>query len=73
MDRIIREAECRSCTGLSRTTRWEMERKGLFPKRVIVRGHMIGWLESELVAWITERKAARGDLGTPRLADRATD
>ena len=59
MERILRERECRQLTGLSRTTRWELERKGLFPKRIPVKGHTIGWAETELLAWVAERKAAR--------------
>lgn len=59
MERIVREAECRRLTGLSRTTRWTLERQGRFPKRVPVEGHTIGWLETELLAWIMERKAER--------------
>ncbi len=64
MERIVREAECRRLTGLSRTTRWTLERQGRFPKRVPMEGHTIGWLETELMAWIMERKAARAGLTT---------
>ncbi|HDI6148288.1 TPA: AlpA family phage regulatory protein, partial [Escherichia coli] len=32
-DRIIREEECRRLTGICRTTRYMMERKGVFPAR----------------------------------------
>ena len=59
MERIVREPECRRVTGLSRTTRWNLERQGRFPKRIPMQVHAIGWLESELSAWIMERKAAR--------------
>ena len=32
-DRFVREPECRALTGLSRSTRWRLERSGEFPKR----------------------------------------
>lgn len=32
-DRVIREDECRKLTGVCRTTRYELEKKGNFPSR----------------------------------------
>ena len=54
-ERIVREAERRSVTGLSRTTWWEMERRGDAPKRVLLVGGRVGWRMSELVAWVKSR------------------
>ena len=34
VNRFVREAECKSITGLSRTRRWELEKEGKFPKRI---------------------------------------
>ena len=48
MERIVREAECKRLTGLSRTTRWELERHGHFPQRRRLGVNSVGWLESEL-------------------------
>ena len=59
MSSFIREKECRRMTGLGRTTRWEMERQGLFPKRRPVTDHRIGWCEAELHAWFEARAAGR--------------
>ncbi len=56
---IVREPECRTLTGLSRATRWRLERTGQFPKRRKLSSNTIGWLRSELLAWI----ASRGKLG----------
>ena len=54
-DRFIREPECKRITGLSRTTRWRLERAGLFPKRrQISPGGLIAWLESEVQEWLRE-------------------
>ena len=51
-DRIIREAECRKITGLSRTTRWRRTQTGHFPKGVRISDSIIGWKQSDLQAWI---------------------
>ena len=73
MDRIIREPECRQLTGLSRTTRWVLERRGLFPTRRRLTANSIGWLESELHAWMASRetRGARAPAGAVTAADRA--
>jgi prophage regulatory protein len=58
-ERIVREPECRAITGLSRISRWRMEREGTFPRHVIILGEHKGWLHSELMAWIAGRKTER--------------
>ena len=57
-DRFIREPEVKRITGLSRTTRWRLERKGKFPPRRQLSENAIGWLESEIRAWIASRTAS---------------
>jgi prophage regulatory protein len=54
-ERIIREPECWRRTGLSRSTRWRLERKGKFPKRRQLSPGCSGWLASEIAAWIAAR------------------
>jgi prophage regulatory protein len=54
-DRIVREPECKRRSGLSRSTRWRLERAGVFPKRRSISPGCSGWLESELAAWIAAR------------------
>lgn len=58
-DRIVREAERKSITSISRTTAWTLERKGLFPKRrqLYPQGTAVGWLLSELNEWVSSRQA----------------
>ena len=56
-DRIIREAECQRVSGLGRTTRYELEIKGQFPKRRRLTGNSVGWIESEIQKWIEDRAA----------------
>lgn len=60
MKKFCLEKECKSKTGLSRTTRWALEKKGLFPKRRQVSPGRVGWLESELDQWIESRSKADG-------------
>ncbi len=57
-DRFIRERECRELTGLSRTTRWRLERRGNFPKRRNISPNGVAWLLSEILSWQASRKAA---------------
>ncbi len=54
-ERVVREPECKRRTGLSRTTRWRLERAGKFPRRRRLSANAIGWFESELVSWIASR------------------
>ena len=55
IDRFIREPECKRITGLSRTSRWRLERVGQFPKRRQISPGLIAWLESEVQEWLRER------------------
>lgn len=54
-DRFLREREVSLITGLSRSTRWRLERAGQFPKKRQLSPNAIGWLESEIRAWMAER------------------
>lgn len=54
-DRFIREPECKHITGLSRTTRWRLERAGQFPKRRQISPGLIAWLASEVQEWLRDR------------------
>ncbi len=57
-DRFLREAEVRHITGLSRTTRWRLERAGKFPKRIKISENAAANLESQIVAWMAARVKA---------------
>jgi prophage regulatory protein len=58
-ERVVREAECKDITGLSRTTRWRLERTEDFPRRRQISDNAVGWLLSELQVWLETRKTAR--------------
>ena len=55
IDRFLREPECKRITGLSRTTRWRLERAGQFPKRRQISANVVAWLESEIDEWLRAR------------------
>jgi prophage regulatory protein len=54
-DRFIREKECIEITGLSRATRWRLERAGSFPKRHQISPGVSAYKESEIVAWLDSK------------------
>ena len=41
--------------GLSRTSRWRLEREGKFPRRVQLSPGRVGWIGSEILNWIKSR------------------
>jgi len=57
-DRLIREPERKRLTSVCRTGAWELEQKGLFPKRRKLHpsGSTVCWLLSEINLWILERE-----------------
>ncbi len=57
-DRFLREPEVKRITGLSRTTRWRLERRGEFPRRRILSRNAVGWLASQIETWMAERTEA---------------
>jgi prophage regulatory protein len=54
--RIIRKPELRKRVPYSDTTIWRKERDGKFPRRIELGPNAVGWLESEIDAWIASRK-----------------
>ena len=53
-DRFLREPEVAKITGLSRTTRWRLEREGRFPRRRRAAPNCVAWLQSEIQEFIRE-------------------
>jgi predicted DNA-binding transcriptional regulator AlpA len=53
--RLLRFAEVRRRTGLSRSTIWRLERGGAFPKRIQVSVNVVAWREDEVEAWIMSK------------------
>jgi predicted DNA-binding transcriptional regulator AlpA len=48
----------RECGGLSQSSRWRMERRGDFPKRIQLTTGRTAYIRSEIEAWKRERIAA---------------
>ena len=55
-DRILRIKEVQEIVGVSRSTIWRMERKDEFPARVPLGTSSIGWLKSDIEAWLQTKK-----------------
>ena len=54
-ERFLRLADVKSRTGLSRSTIYLNISHGLFPRSVSLGTRSVGWLESEIDAWMTGR------------------
>ena len=46
-------------TGLSATTLWRLTRRGEFPEPIRLSAGAVGWLDSEISAWLADRAASR--------------
>jgi predicted DNA-binding transcriptional regulator AlpA len=73
---VILEPECAVLSGLAQSTRWRLEKRGLFPRRFkvgdpnAVNGR-VAWSRREIEEWIASRMAARtpiASLATPPQA-----
>jgi prophage regulatory protein len=53
---VLRPKEVIKEYGLSRTTIWRKERDGTFPKRVRLGSRAVGYLRSDLEAWLQSLK-----------------
>ncbi|MDJ7445113.1 helix-turn-helix transcriptional regulator [Salmonella enterica] len=52
IERMVAESERKWLTGIAKTTCLDMEKRGVFPKRLRLGGHVVGWRLSEIQAWI---------------------
>jgi prophage regulatory protein len=61
---IIRRKQVEARTGLSRSTIYLRVSQGTFPKSVNLGARAVGWIESEIVDWLTRRiEASREAVG----------
>lgn len=58
-NQILRKREVLGLLKISDPTLWRMEHAGSFPRRVQLGGNSVGWIFSEVNAWLEARKAAR--------------
>ena len=59
IDIIHRLPEVKTITGLSRSTIYELIRRNEFPQPVPLGLRAVGWIDSEIKAWLKERIASR--------------
>lgn len=55
--KFLREPQVAILTGLSKSTRWRLEKNGEFPKRRQLSAKSVGWLASEVENWVQTRTA----------------
>jgi prophage regulatory protein len=60
--RILREPQVKARTGLSRTTRWRLEREGKFPTRIKLSANAVGWIEQDIETWIQRLASQRAEV-----------
>jgi prophage regulatory protein len=54
--RYLRQPEVLARIGVSWVTIWRWEKKGEFPRRRLLGGRTVGWLESEIDNWCAGRE-----------------
>ena len=57
--KILRRPAVETTTGLSRSTIYQHMQAGTFPKPIRLGAKAVGWLESEIIAWIKARTDER--------------
>lgn len=57
--RIMRKPAVLKAAGVSDPTLWRWERLGLFPKRIKLGTHCVGWIESEIIEWQQKKSDER--------------
>ena len=60
MNRILPIYEVEKLTNLSRSTISRLEKKGIFPKRVKLGTHRIGWNSEDIQRWMKNLSIKRG-------------
>ena len=58
-DWVMRYPDVKHASGLSRSSIYDAEREGRFPRRIQLSPTTCGWLASEVYAWIRDRAAQR--------------
>ncbi len=54
-ERILRLADVKARTGISRSTIYSHIKAGHFPKHIALGPRCVGWLESDIDSWIQTR------------------
>ena len=54
--RILRLTQVVAVTGLKKATIYKLHKNGEFPRNVKLSSRAVGWIESDVQRWITERR-----------------
>lgn len=54
-EKVLRLPQVEKITGLARSTVYRLIEQGRFPKQIHLSTRAVGWLESDVHAWIKER------------------
>ena len=77
MSRVLRRRAVQDKTGLRHSAIYQRIKAGTFPKPIYLGPKAVGWLESEIDAWIdalaSNREANRERGQEPRWQDRASN
>jgi prophage regulatory protein len=52
---LILRSERKKLVPLSDTTIWRMERRGEFPRRIVISSKRVAWRRSEIDVWLRQR------------------
>lgn len=68
MDAILRRKSVMKMIDASDSTLDRRVKRGEFPSPISLGGRSVGWLKSEVEAWLESKKAARDQLASQRVA-----
>lgn len=54
--KIIRPKQLAHELGISSTSLWRMEKRGELPPRIQISGQLVGWLESDITAFLESKR-----------------
>ncbi len=60
--KFLREPQVSALTGLSKSTRWRLEKDGRFPKKRQLSAKSVGWLAPEIEEWIKTRAIVKTEV-----------
>jgi prophage regulatory protein len=58
---ILREAKVKETTGLSKNTRWRLEKAGEFPQKIQLGPRAVGWRAEEIIQCCEDRCQAKNE------------
>ena len=58
-EKILTREQLIEIVPISRSQLYRLEQQGKFPRRVRLGANRVGWLASEVMAWIAEKAEAR--------------